>query len=161
MLSFNELRFFIILVVTIDLIFIVHIVNFEKKLGKFDFFTFLLLFALIFFNLGTFGTMADWTVDFQSAQFVTSVESSISFAFIFSVISSFFVLWHYLNPNVKGLLTGGLLMSHLSILILIFSLVTGLISPSIIPSSIQDYVPTILALIVEVSFEFIKRKGSK
>ena len=161
MLTFDELRFFIMLIVAVDFVLIVHIVNFEKKLRKYEIALFFLPFAIIMFNLFAFINIGDWTVNSSTALFITSIQSSVVFAFFFSVVSFFLLVWYYLNPSVKQFLPGSLLISQLALLLLILSYATGLISPGIIPAAIQDYIPLVVVTVVGVVFKIIEGKGTK
>lgn len=166
MLSFDQVRFVILLLMTFDFIIVVHAVNFirGKKTDGAEEAKFLVPLLLLMSNIiiftGTIGASGSIDLSPSSSQFITSIQSSVAFAFIFSLVSIFFLLWYYSGTKNPQFMSGSLLLSHLSLLLLAISLVTGLVSPSIVPTSVQDYSGLAITSVVGIVFTIIERKGS-
>lgn len=167
MLSFNEIRVFLLLTLTLNLIVIVHIINFANK-GETDatefarvFVPFLLIMVDIGVLGGIFGDTSGISFSLSITQFITSIESSVAFAFILSLLSALFIAWSYNGIKNKQFLSYSLLFSHLSLLLLAISLVTGLILSSVIPASIQDYSSIAITAVVGIAFKVLEKNDSK
>lgn len=166
MLTFDETRFIIVLILTFDFIILINTINFTKdrntdasQVAKF-LVPFLLLMANIVIFASTVGSSGSITLTSNTIQYINSIETSVSFSFILSLISVFLVLWFYSGKKNSEFLSGSLLLSQLSLLLLAISLVTGLVSPSFIPASIRDYLGIAITAVVGVVFEVIRRAGS-
>lgn len=167
MLSLDQTVFFLVLAITIDSIILVHLITFVKgrKSDAAEFASFMVPMLLFFANFiglsGLFGSSGSISLSPTVAQYITSIQSSVSFAFILALVSVLFIAWSYTDSKNKQFLSYSLLLSHLSILLLAISLTTGLISPSIIPSAIQDYSGIGITAVVGIAFEYINQKGSR
>jgi hypothetical protein len=167
MLSLDQIVFFLVLAITIDSIILVHLITLVKgrKSDATEFASFMIPMLLFFANFivlsGLFGSSSSINLSPVISQYIASIQSSVAFAFILALVSTLFVAWSYSGSKNKQFLSYSLLFSHLSILLLAISLTTGLISPSIIPSAIQDYSGIGITALVGIAFEYIDRKGHK
>lgn len=166
MLTFDQTRFIIVLILTFDFIILINTINFTKdrNTDASQFAKFLVPFLLLMANINIFASTvassSSITLTSNTIQYINSIETSVSFAFILSLVSVFLVLWYYSGKKNSEFLSGSLLLSQLSLLLLAISLVTGLVSPSFIPASIRDYLGISITAVVGVVFEVIRRANS-
>ncbi|MGB6463852.1 MAG: hypothetical protein WA799_00985 [Nitrosotalea sp.] len=169
-LSFDELRFFIVLLFTINIIVIVYAVNYDKNRKKsriydisvLPFFVFMFLF---FLDLIVGASLADNNLQINQdvKQFILQNETGIIYAFIFCWVSIILLISYSMKSEHKELMWYSLLINHLALILVVISFVVDLIPKSAqlpIPF-IQDYTGLIIVMIIGFVMELIHQKSRK
>lgn len=165
-LSFDELRFYIILIFTINIIVIVYLANYEKvrKKSRWDvsMLPFLGFMGLFLFDLITGASLDTLQINQDVKQFIFQSQTGIIYAFIFCWVSIILLISNVMKPTYNELVWYSLLINHLALIMVVISFVIDLIPKSAqfpIPI-IQEYSGLIIVMVIGLVIELIHRKGT-
>lgn len=164
-LSFEEIRFLAILLVTVNLVVIVYLVNYEKVRTKTRFdssivltFVLAILFISDFF---IFYYISELELDEEVRSFIGQAQLGIIFAFIFSWIAIILLISHTFWSKYQELMWYSLLINHMTLIMIALSFIIDILPSSNLPVVLQDYVGLIITIIIGVVIDIIRHKAIK
>ncbi len=169
-LSFDEIRFFVVLLFTINIIVIVYAINYDKNRKKSRIYdisaiSFFVIVGLLLLDVGVGSSLAEnnFQINQDFKQFIFQNETGIIYAFIFCWISIILLITFSMKSEQKELMWYSLLINHLAVMLVVISFVVDLIPKSAqlpIPF-IQDYTGLIIVMIIGFVIDVIHKKTSK
>ncbi len=168
-LSFDELRFFIVLLFTINIIVIVYAVNYDKARKKariydISIIPFIVVLGLLMLDLMSGASLGENSLQINQdvKQFIFQSQTGIIYAFIFCWVSIILLISYSMKSEHKELMWYSLLINHLALIMVVISFVIDLIPKSAqfpIPI-IQEYSGLIIVMIIGLVIELIHRKAT-
>jgi len=164
-LSFEEIRFLVVLLVTINLVVIVYLVVYEKARTKIRFDPrFVLIFILMILFISDFSIfvyISDLELNEEVRSFIGQAQFGITFAFIFSWIAIILLISHTFWSKYQELMWYSLLINHMTLIMIAISLIIDILPSSNLPVVLQDYVGLIITIIIGIVIDIIRYKAIK